>query len=125
MTDPEEHPSLQPVLHRAAPSFLVWSPEGANPRGLYPRSPLQFLGDARDGDTEQCRRAGDQEPLGGPTGRGGAGARARALTSGAGSAAVTRGGGAVHRPGPAGYSFKRRAAYGVARALAEPGPGAA
>lgn len=56
---------------------------------------------------------------------GGAGARARALTSGAGSAAVTRGGGAVHRTGQAGYSFKRRAAYGVARALAEPGPGAA
>lgn len=56
---------------------------------------------------------------------GGAGARARALTSGAGSAAVTRGGGAVHRPGPAGYSFKRRAASGVARVLAEPGPGAA
>lgn len=66
-----------------------------------------------------------KNPSEAPRGGGGAGARARALTSGAGSAAVTRGGGAVHRPGPAGYSFKRRAAYGVARALAEPGPGAA
>lgn len=54
---------------------------------------------------------------------GGPGTRARALTSGAGPAAVTRGGGAAHLPGPAGDSFKRRAACAAARALAEPGPG--
>lgn len=36
---------------------------------------------------------------------------------------MTRGGGAAHFPGPAGDSFKRRAACAVARALAEPGPG--
>lgn len=54
---------------------------------------------------------------------GGPGARAGALTSGAGLAAVTREGGTAHFPGPAGDSFKRRAACAVAHALAEPGPG--
>ncbi|XP_074191889.1 tumor necrosis factor receptor superfamily member 19L isoform X2 [Rhinolophus sinicus] len=61
----------------------------------------------------------------GPAGVGGERARARALTLGAGLAAVTRGGGTVHRSGPAGDSFKRRAACAATRALAEPGPGAA
>ena len=35
---------------------------------------------------------------------------------------MTRGGGAAHLPGPAGDSFKRRAACAAAGALAEPGP---
>lgn len=85
--------------------------------------PLQFLRDTRDGDTEQHGRAAERQLA--PEQPPGAGAAGRALTSGAGPAAVTRGGGAVRLPGRGGDSFKRRAAGAAARALTDTGPGTA
>lgn len=55
----------------------------------------------------------------------GRGGRAPTLTLGAGPAAVTRGGGAARLRGPAGDSFKRRAACAAAGPLAGSGSGAA
>lgn len=96
---------------------------GLTPEGAGLAQPMQFLRDTRDGDTEQHGRAAER--LLAPRQPPGAGVAGRALTSGAGPAAVTRGGGAVRLPGPGGDSFKRRAACAAARALTDTGPGTA
>lgn len=88
-----------------------------------PAQPPAVPRGAREGDVEQ-RRPAAERPDPPRLGVSRAGGAARALTSGAGSAAVTCGGGAAHLPGPAGDSFKRRAGFAASLALAEPGRGA-
>lgn len=74
----------------ATPSWFG-AQKGLTPEAAGLAQPLQFLRDTRDGDTEQHGRAAELQLA--PRQPPGAGAAGRALTSGAGPAAVTRGGG--------------------------------